>query len=109
MPTEKDKPSALGYIMPAEWERHNATWIAWPHKLTDWPGKIAPIPWVYGEIIRKIVPGETVRLLVNSELHEGRVRRLLTRVGIDLSRIEFFRFPTNRSWLRDIGPLFVKR
>jgi agmatine deiminase len=109
MPTEKDKPSALGYIMPAEWERHNATWLAWPHKVTDWPGKIAPIPWVYGEIIRKIVPGETVRLLVNSELHEARVRRLLTRVGIDLSRIEFFRFPTNRSWMRDIGPLFVKR
>ena len=109
MPEEKDKPSALGYRMPAEWERHSATWIAWPHKLTDWPGKIAPIQWVYGEIVRKIVPGEIVRLLVNSESHETRVRRLLTRVGIDLSKVEFFRFPTNRSWLRDIGPLFVKR
>ncbi|HEY0430790.1 MAG TPA: agmatine deiminase family protein [Pyrinomonadaceae bacterium] len=109
MPRPKDTPNALGYIMPAEWERHEATWLAWPHKLSDWPGKIAPIPWVYGEIIRKIVRSEVVRLLVNSKSHELKVRRLLTRVGIDLSRIEFLRFPTNRSWMRDLGPLFVKQ
>ena len=43
--------------MPAEWEAHAATWIAWPHNRDDWPGKMAPIPWVYGEIVRKISPG----------------------------------------------------
>ncbi len=104
-----DTPAAGGFAMPAEWERHEATWLGWPHNRTDWPGKIAPIHWVYGEIVRKIAPGEIVRILVNSEQHEKQVRRILTRVGVDLSRIEFFRFPTNRGWTRDFGPVFVRR
>ena len=52
------------FRMPAEWEPHEATWIAWPHKQSDWPGKFAPIPWVYAEIVRKLAPGESVRILV---------------------------------------------
>ena len=95
--------------MPAEWERHAGTWIAWPHNPKDWPGKFPPVPWVFAEIVKKIVPGEVVRLLVGSESHESQVRRILSRNGIDLSRIEFFRFPTDRSWTRDTGPIFVKR
>jgi len=102
-------PAALGFRMPAEWERHEATWIGWPHNLTDWPGKFAPIPWVYGEIVRKLAPGERVRILVNSKAHEARARRVLAHAGVDLSRIEFFRFPTNRGWTRDFGPIFVRR
>ena len=102
-------PAALGYHLPAEWERHEATWLGWPHNLTDWPGKFAPIPWVYGEIVRKIAPGEVVRILVNSKAHEAQARRVLARVGVDSSRVEFFRFPTNRGWTRDFGPLFVRR
>ena len=39
--------------MPAEWEPHGATWLAWPHERSDWPGKFAPIPWVYGEIVEE--------------------------------------------------------
>ncbi|HUA60525.1 MAG TPA: agmatine deiminase family protein, partial [Verrucomicrobiae bacterium] len=50
--------------MPAEWERHEATWIAWPHNHADWPGRFAPIPWVYGEIVRKLSGVERVRILV---------------------------------------------
>lgn len=107
--TVKETPAALGFRLPAEWEPHEATWLGWPHNLSDWPGKFAPIPWVYGEIIRKIACGEMVRLLVNSQAHEARARRILTRVGVDLSRVEFFRFPTDRGWTRDFGPLFVKR
>lgn len=106
--TEKS-PSALGFAMPAEWDRHEATWIGWPHNLTDWPGKITPVQWVYGEITRKLAAGEIVRILVNSEKHETAARRVLTRAGAGMSRIEFFRFPTNRGWTRDFGPLFVKR
>jgi agmatine deiminase len=108
-PEGTETPAALGFAMPAEWESHEATWIAWPHNRSDWPGKMATIPLVYAEIIRKIVPGELVRLLVNSELLESQARSILTRAGVDLSRIEFFRFPTNRSWVRDTGPIFVKR
>ena len=102
-------PPALGYRLPAEWEPHAATWIGWPHNLSDWPGKFAPIPWVYGEIVRKIAPGEIVRVLVNSKAHEEGARRILKRVGVDFSRVEFFHIPTNRGWTRDFGPIFVKR
>ena len=97
------------YRMPAEWELHEATWIAWPHNLADWPGKFATIPWVHGEIVRQIAVAEIVRIIVNSKPHEDKVRRLLKRAGVDLARIEFFRFPTDRGWTRDFGPIFVKR
>lgn len=102
-------PSSLGFRMPAEWESHEATWIGWPHNRTDWPGKFTIIPWVYGEIVRKLTRGEIVRIIVNSQSHEGRARRLLSRVGVDPGQLEFFRFPTDRGWTRDFGPIFVKR
>ena len=95
--------------MPAEWEPHQATWLGWPSNPTDWPGKFPAIPWVYAEIVRKIAPGEIVRLLVNSKTHEARARRVLQRAGVDLGAVEFFRFPTNRGWTRDFGPMFVRR
>jgi len=102
-------PAALGFRHPAEWEPHEATWIGWPANRADWPGKFASIPWVYGEIVRKLAPGEVVRVLVNSKAHEAGARRVLIRAGVDLSRVEFFRFPTNRGWTRDSGPIFLKR
>lgn len=98
-----------GFRMPAEWEPHEATWIGWPHNRTDWPGKFATIPWVYGEIVKKLAPSEIVRIIVNSKEHEARAKRILLSIGVDLSRVEFFRFPTNRGWTRDFGPMFVKR
>ena len=106
---EQNTPAALGFSMPAEWEQHEATWIGWPHNSTDWPERLEPIQWVYGEIVRKITPGETVRILVNSTAHEKQVRGILKRVGVDLQRVQFFRFATNRGWTRDFGPIFVRR
>ena len=94
--------------MPAEWEPHEATWIGWPHNRSDWPGRFAAIPWVYGEIVRKIAAAEIVRILVESKAHESKALRLLSRVGVDPSRVEFFRFPTDRGWTRDFGPIFVR-
>jgi agmatine deiminase len=102
-------PAELGFSMPAEWERHEATWIGWPHNRSDWPGKIAPIYWVYGEIVRKIATSEIVRIIVKSKDHEDHAKRILMRIGVDLSRVQFFRFPTNRGWTRDFGPFFVRR
>jgi agmatine deiminase len=102
-------PESLGFAMAAEWEAHAATWLAWPHNRTDWPGKLAPIPWVYGEMIRKIAPAEVVRLLVPSRTHELAARRVLTRVGVSLDRIQFITMPTDRGWTRDMGPAFVRR
>jgi len=97
-----------GYRMPAEWEPHAATWIGWPHNVTDWPGKFPPIPWVYGEIVRALARGEVIRTLVNSAAQQAQASRLLKKVGVDLARVDFLRFPTNRGWTRDFGPIFVR-
>jgi len=102
-------PQSLGYRLPAEWEPHRATWLGWPHNRTDWPGRFTPIPWVYSEIVRKLAPGEMVRILVQSKAHEARARKVLLRAGIDLGCVQFFRFPTDRGWTRDFGPVFLKR
>lgn len=108
MPDVKS-PAALGYRMPAEWERHAATWLGWPHNPTDWPGKLDTIRWVYGEMVRKISPGETVRMLVNSRAEEKLARRYLAQAGADTRRVDFVVHPTNRGWTRDTGPVFVRR
>jgi agmatine deiminase len=107
--TQKLTPESLGFHMAAEWEPHAATWLAWPHNKSDWPGKLAPIAWVYGEMIRKIGPGETVRLLLPSRRHEITVARLLKRVGVPTSHVQMITMPTDRGWTRDMGPAFVRR
>jgi agmatine deiminase len=94
--------------MPAEWEPHAATWIAWPHNRADWPGRFAPIPWVYGEIIRKLSQVERVRILMRDAALEKQARRILERVGANLDAVEFFPRETDRVWTRDYCPLFVK-
>jgi agmatine deiminase len=95
--------------MPAEWEPHRATWIAWPHHRPDWPGRFAPIPWCFGEIVRALTRGETTAILVRDAAAEKGARRLLARLEIDLGRVEFHPIPTDRSWMRDTGPIFVHR
>lgn len=108
-PASTETPAARGFAMPAEWEPHEATWLAWPHNVHDWPGRFAPIPWVYAEIVRNIARGETVRLAVNDAAHEAKARRVLGRAGVDLARVELRHIPTNRVWCRDTGPIFVRR
>src|SRR5207248_989706 len=101
-------PAALGYRMPAEWEPHAATWIAWPHERSDWPGKFAAIPHVYAEIVSHLHESETVRILVNDALAERRAKKILSKAAIDLRRVEFYHVPTNRVWTRDYGPIFIR-
>ena len=103
-----ETPRSLGYRMPAEWEPHAATWLAWPHNREDWPGKFAPIAWVYCEIARKLARVERVRILVQDEDLEQDARRKLQKAGADLNAVEFFRCATDRVWTRDYGPLFVR-
>jgi agmatine deiminase len=93
--------------MPAEWERHDATWLAWPHHVGDWPGRFAPIPWVYAEIVRNVAAGERVNLLVNGAEGERKARGVLGRAGVPPGNVVFHRFRTDRVWTRDSGPIFV--
>jgi len=97
------------YRMPAEWTPHAATWIAWPHNPDDWPGKFQPIPWVYAEIVRHLSAVEDVHILVNDRAAERRATNLLRRQGATLARLHFHRWRTDRVWLRDSGPIFVKK
>lgn len=101
-------PAQAGYGMPAEWAPHRATWIAWPHQLSDWPSKFAPIPWVYGEIVRVLSRHERVGILVQDRAREQRARAILTKVGVDLRQVDFCRIPTDRAWTRDTAPIFVR-
>ncbi|MCU1323678.1 MAG: Agmatine deiminase [Acidobacteriaceae bacterium] len=94
--------------MPAEWAPHAATWIAWPHNSEDWPGKFQPIPWVYCEIVRHLSQVEDVHILVNDLPAENRATGMLRRAGANLARLHFHQWPSDRVWLRDSGPIFVK-
>ena len=94
--------------MPAEWEPHAATWIAWPHNPEDWPNKFQPIPWVYAEIVRHLSRVEDVHILINDAAAERRVLALLRRAGANLARLHLHQWPTDRVWLRDSGPIFTK-
>src|SRR6202012_1339570 len=113
MPTTKitstATPSEPGYTFPAEWEKHEATWLGWPHNANDWPGKFEIIPWVYGEMARHISAGEKINLIVRHHADENFARRVFKHVGVDLRKIKFVTHPTNRGWTRDTGPIFVKR
>lgn len=102
-------PAELGFSMPAEWQQHTATWLGWPHNSTDWPGKLDTIRWVYGEMIRKMSAGELVRILINDSAAERLAGRYLRRAECDPGNVRFVKHATNRGWMRDSGPIFVKR
>ncbi|HEY1265419.1 MAG TPA: agmatine deiminase family protein [Terriglobales bacterium] len=99
---------ARRFRMPAEWEPHAGTWLAWPHYRGDWPGKFEPIPWVFAEIIRHLSRHERVELIVNSAASEKQARKTLDRAGAWNGNVRFHRWPTNRIWLRDSGCIFVQ-
>lgn len=100
-------PRALGYRMPAEWEPHRATWLSWPHQASDWPGKFAPVPWVFAEVARKLASAERIRLIVRDRTMKQRALSCLAQAGVDLGAVDTFLAPTNRSWTRDFVPSFV--
>jgi agmatine deiminase len=93
--------------VPAEWEPHAATWLAWPHNKDDWPGKFEPVPWVYAEIIRYLARHERVELVVNDLASEKRARKILERADALSDNIGFHHWPTDRAWTRDSGCTFA--
>ena len=102
-------PREHGFRMPAEWARHEATWLAWPHNPEDWPGKFQPIPWVYADIVRQLSSVEDVHILVDDAAAAKRAQGMLRRAGATLARVHFHEWATNRVWTRDSGPIFLQR
>jgi agmatine deiminase len=103
-----ETPRQKNFRMPAEWERHEATWLAWPHNPEDWPGKFQTIPWIYAEIVRLLSTREMVHLLVDDLKAEARALGILERAGANLDNVTFHCWPTDRVWTRDSGPIFVR-
>ncbi|MDP2105886.1 MAG: agmatine deiminase family protein [Desulfobulbaceae bacterium] len=98
------------YRLPAEWEPHKSTILCWPHQKADWPGKFMPIPWVYTEIIKNIASSdELVRIIVQSAQDKTKAQRCLKRADVALENIEFIVTQTDRGWMRDSSPCFVKQ
>jgi len=97
----------LPRCMPAEWEPHASTWLAWPHYRGDWPGKFEPIPWVYAEIIRHLGRHERIDLIVNNAASAKHARGILDKADALTKSVRFHRWPTNRVWTRDSGCTFV--
>jgi len=102
-------PATLGYRMPAEWEPHEATWLAWPHNLNTWPGKFDLVPDIYIEIMRALHTHEPVYIYVEDTEMVTETRKLLQREGLNLSAVKFYEIPTDDTWARDHGPIFVSR
>ena len=104
-----ESPASLGFTMPAEWEKHEATWLGWPHNPTDWPDKLDTIRWVYGEMVRRIGAGRncTDAGQLGQRRETGAKLPGARRGSVD--RVEFIAHPTNRGWMRDSGPIFVRR
>src|SRR4029077_10963907 len=106
--TSGSTPVERRFLMPAEWEHHEAPWLGWPHEKTDWPGKFPAIPWAYAEIVRHLARVERVYLLVQNRAEQTSVRAILKSSGVDLDAVDFLIVPTDRGWMRDSGPICVK-
>jgi agmatine deiminase len=94
--------------MPAEWEPHAATWLAWPHNKSDWPGKFEPIPFAFAEIVRHVSRGELVNIIAHDEKVAASAKRTLQLAQVPMENVHFHNWPTNRVWTRDSGPIFVR-
>jgi agmatine deiminase len=100
-------PKNLGYHFPAEWEKHSATWLSWPHNKASWPGKIEKMYAGYIQFIKALTEGEMVNINVNDEAMKMKVISRLKKEGVALNKINFFMHPTNDAWCRDHGPAFL--
>ncbi|NDF12564.1 MAG: agmatine deiminase family protein [Proteobacteria bacterium] len=98
-----------GFRMPAEWEAHSGTWLSWPHNKEDWPGKFEPIPFVFVEMVRLISQSEKVYLIVKDAKAKSQASKLCKLAGVDMKQVQFYIVPTDRGWMRDCGPIFVKK
>lgn len=102
------KPGKEGYTMPAEWERHAATWLTWPHDEAHWPGKFNKVEHIWAQMAKELETGEDVHINIHDDATQKSAEKHLKKAGVTGSRIHFHRIPSNWSWARDHGPIFVK-
>src|SRR5215470_1620293 len=107
--SSRDTPRSLGFFMPAEWTRHRATWLSWPHNLETWPTQLEKVRGVWVQMIQALAQSEQVCLLVNDEPTKQDVTARLAKARVVMENISILQIPTIDVWMRDYGPTFVKR
>jgi len=105
--TKQVTPAELGYYFPAEFAKHRATWLSWPHKEASWPGKIHTVYPIYALFIKELTKSELVCINVNDEAMKQFAADCLNNAGVDLKQVTFYINPTNDAWCRDHGPAFL--
>lgn len=100
-------PAHLGYTFPAEFAKHEATWLSWPHKEASWPGKINSIYPNYSQFVKYLAMSEYVRINVADAVMENFAKEHLQKAGVNMEKVQFFHHPTNDAWCRDHGPAFL--
>lgn len=100
-------PKSLGFHFPAEFAKHDAMWLSWPHKEESWPGKIASIYPSYTEFIKMVALTEKVCINVVDEKMKNSAIKMLHLAGVNMDQVQFFMHPTNDAWCRDHGPSFL--
>ena len=96
------------FRMPAEWERQQSTLMGWPYNKNDWPGKFNNIPKIFAEIISKITKSQKVNLIINNHKSKNIIKKLLRKKNARVRNVKFIICETDRVWMRDIGPIFIK-
>jgi agmatine deiminase len=107
MEINRPSPKELGYRFPAEFEKHAATWLSWPHKEASWPGKINLIYPSYCRFIQAVAENEPVHINVVDEAMKIFATEKLESISTNMERVKFFTHPTNDAWCRDHGPAFL--
>jgi agmatine deiminase len=93
---------------PAEWEKQEGILLCFPHNGKDWPGKYEAIQWAFVEFIKKVATFEKVFLIVADEDLKAKVIEMLETATIQMANVSFIIYKTNRSWMRDSGPIIVQ-
>ena len=93
---------------PAEWEKQQGILLCFPHNGKDWPGKYEAIQWAFVEFIKKVATFEQVFLVVADEKLKAKVSEMLEKAAIQMNNVSFIIHKTNRSWMRDSGPIIVQ-
>src|SRR5208283_619081 len=108
-PCLNQTPRELGYRMPAEWSKHEAVWLSWPHDPTTFISGVEKVEETYLQIIKLLHRDEYVNLFVKDADTKQRVTGLLEQRNVDVGRVRFFEFDYADVWFRDYGPIFVKK
>ncbi|HSD05454.1 MAG TPA: agmatine deiminase family protein [Nitrosopumilaceae archaeon] len=106
-PVVNETPKNLGYFMPAEWERHDSTWLAWPHDPVTFPARVKKVEQAYAKMILVLSKNENVNLFVTDLKMKEKVSEILKKKGVDLQKINFYIHDYADVWFRDYGPVFV--